>query len=182
MAQKKSARRRGSVTSPEASSHFEVGGQTLIPALVWDALRIPCALLSQVCTDEHGNSISQRLGRAKWLDSEGVQQAVPCSNRNKVMQNRNHRRERGSQSKALISPALTGPILFVQLPMKLDLRGARKEGSNGSGEKGKRWSQSPPSRGRVELGLNLCSVSDQLVSSATQLISCADRASLCCRA
>lgn len=53
---------------------YEVGGQALIPALIWDALGIPCGLVSQVYSDEFGRAILHQLQRADWIDFSGVKQ------------------------------------------------------------------------------------------------------------
>jgi len=52
----------------------EVGGQALIPTLIWDALGIPCALCSQVAGDELGSRILGRLAKTHWIDFQDVRQ------------------------------------------------------------------------------------------------------------
>lgn len=53
---------------------YEVGGQALIPTLIWDALRIPCGLISEVYSDDFGRRILHRLQDAEWVDFTGVKQ------------------------------------------------------------------------------------------------------------
>ena len=50
----------------------EVGGQAMVPTLVWDALRIPCALASNVADDEFGEQVLNRLKLTEWIDFHAV--------------------------------------------------------------------------------------------------------------
>jgi hypothetical protein len=47
---------------------LEVGGQALVPCLVWDALRIPCSISAPIFDDEFGQFIIDRLGTSEWID------------------------------------------------------------------------------------------------------------------
>ncbi len=62
-------------------ANIEVGGQALVPCLVWDALRIPCALVGQVFADDIGTQIVDRVAKTEWIDFEWMMsnQRVPES-------------------------------------------------------------------------------------------------------
>jgi hypothetical protein len=50
----------------------ELGGQSTVPALVWDALAIPTALAARLHADEIGDAIVSRLGETRFLDYHWV--------------------------------------------------------------------------------------------------------------
>jgi sugar/nucleoside kinase (ribokinase family) len=50
----------------------EALGQALTPALVWDAIGLPSSLIAEVGHDGGGREILRRLGKADWIDSDGV--------------------------------------------------------------------------------------------------------------
>jgi sugar/nucleoside kinase (ribokinase family) len=54
----------------------EVGGQALVPCLVWDALGIPCAFMSHVLDDDLGRIVLRALQGTKWVDFSGVTQVA----------------------------------------------------------------------------------------------------------
>jgi sugar/nucleoside kinase (ribokinase family) len=58
--------------SPRPLITEDPGGQALVPVLVWDALRIPSALVSRIYTDEAGGKILAYLGSTNWVDYEWV--------------------------------------------------------------------------------------------------------------
>lgn len=53
-------------------TNLEVGGQSLVPCLVWDALRIPSALVAPLHADEFGRKVIERLQKTEMLDYEWV--------------------------------------------------------------------------------------------------------------
>lgn len=57
-------------TSTKILTNVEVGGQALVPCLIWDALRIPSALVAKLYADEHGQRVLARLQKTNWLDFE----------------------------------------------------------------------------------------------------------------
>jgi hypothetical protein len=69
----------------------EVGGQALVPCLVWDALGIPCAFMSHVWDDDLGRNVLRALQGTKWVDFSGVTQVAnnPGKKESEVMSTEN---------------------------------------------------------------------------------------------
>lgn len=55
-------------------------GQAGTPVLVWNALGLPCSIVSEVGDDNAGDEIMETLSRTEWIDFSGVKQILPTKN------------------------------------------------------------------------------------------------------
>lgn len=60
----------GGETHTKPLSNVEVGGQSLVPCLVWDALSIPCSIAGKIGADDYAEQIINRLSKTTWIDFE----------------------------------------------------------------------------------------------------------------
>lgn len=62
---------------PEILIVDQVQGQACTPALIWDAIGLPCSLVSEIGDDVPGKEIIDRLVQTEWIDFDGVEQILP---------------------------------------------------------------------------------------------------------